>query len=146
LTPQIAEVDAERRRVERARNGNSFDSATLLMTREERVEQNAGTPNLALDDPASFARPLRVRNLFVEVWLLAVLAAPSLWLVRTAQHGSTARPPQGMTRVDEQVFFFSRTLSSLPSVSEPSLGSDTDQTGVLALPSAALKKSDEDGS
>jgi hypothetical protein len=51
-----------------------------------------------------------------------------------------------MTRVDEQVFFFSRTLSSLPSVSEPNLGSDTDQTGVLALPSAALKKSDEDGS
>lgn len=113
LTPRIAEVDADRNARRGTLNGNSFDSASLLITIEDGGEQIEHAEKSRLDDPASFARPLRVRNLFVEVCLPAVLAAPSLWLVRTA-HPRFDRPAvEGMTRVDVQVFFFSRTLSSL---------------------------------
>jgi hypothetical protein len=78
LTPQTAEVFAEQKGTPRARNGILFDSATLLSTREEAVGQVALVDHEHVDDPASFARRLRASNLFVEVWLWAMLAAPSL--------------------------------------------------------------------
>jgi hypothetical protein len=77
LTREIAEVDAEERGATSARDGISFDFAMLLMQSERARGELDEDELLRIDNPASFARPLGVENLFVEVWLLAVLAAPS---------------------------------------------------------------------
>ena len=78
LTPQTAEVDAERNRAECEREQISFDFAKLLTVKEARSRELLFARRRRVDDPASFERPLRVGNLLFELWTRAMLAAPSL--------------------------------------------------------------------
>jgi hypothetical protein len=78
LTPQIAEVDAERNRARCEREQISFDFEKLLTVAEASPREPVSAARLCFDDPASFERQLRVENLLFELWTRAMLAAPSL--------------------------------------------------------------------
>jgi hypothetical protein len=77
LTPGNSEVDAARRSVDAARNGIRFEFATLLRRARSPLSQTRSTLRLRANNLASFARRLRVGNLFVELRSEAMLAAAS---------------------------------------------------------------------
>ena len=88
LTREITEVDALRKVTRAPRNGISFDIAKLLIASKSAHSEVTRSVRSRARDPAAFASRAHRENLFVELSLRAMLAAPSL----------SRLEPQGMVR------------------------------------------------